>query len=58
MGENVLNDSFCQFSGALILFLHDLDTVSRSDMSSIFSVHLHDHWAAILPSAVMGFQPE
>ena len=53
MGENILNDSFCQFSGALILFLHNLDKGSRSDMSAVSSIHLHDQWAAIPLSSVI-----
>jgi hypothetical protein len=53
MGEDILYDSFCEFAGALILFLHHLDTGSRSNIGSVSSVHLHDHWAAISPSSLI-----
>jgi hypothetical protein len=53
MGEDIFYDSFCQVAGALILLLHYPDTGSRSDLSSISSIHLHDHWAAISPSSLI-----
>ena len=40
IGENLVNGSFCQFPGTLILFLHDLHPGSRVDASSSSPVHL------------------
>jgi len=40
MGENLVNGSFCQFPGTLILFLHNLHPGSRFDVSSFSTVHL------------------
>lgn len=39
IGENLLNGSFCQFPGTLILFLLDLHPGSRVDVSSSSPVH-------------------
>ena len=40
IGEDLVNGSFCQFPGTLILFLHDLHPGSRVDVSSFSTVHL------------------
>jgi hypothetical protein len=40
IGENLVNGSFCQFPGTLILFLHDLHPGSPVDVSSFSTVHL------------------
>jgi hypothetical protein len=39
IGENLVNGSFCQFPGTLILFLRDLHPGSRVDVGSFFPVH-------------------
>jgi hypothetical protein len=41
IGENLVNGSFCQFPGTLILFLRDLHPGSRVDVSSFSPVHLN-----------------
>jgi hypothetical protein len=51
MGENILNDSFCQFSGALILFLDHPDMGSRPNISSVSFTHLCVQEAPIPPPA-------
>jgi len=40
IGEDLLNGSFCQFPGTLILFLRDLHPGSRVDVGSFSTVHL------------------
>ena len=42
IGENLVNGSFCQDSGTLILFLYDLHPGSRGDVGSVSPVH----WSA------------
>ena len=37
--EDSLNDAFCQFAGALILFFHDPDAKSGSYVRAILTVH-------------------
>jgi len=37
--ENTLNDTFREFSRALILFLNNTNLHSRTDIGSVFSVH-------------------
>jgi hypothetical protein len=53
MGEDILDDTFCQFSGALILFLYHPDTSARGDISSVSSVHLCVQSAPLPPSALI-----
>ena len=38
--ENILHDTFGQFSGTLILFLDNLDPRSRLNINSVSSIHL------------------
>jgi len=39
--KNILDDAFRKFSGSLILFLYNLNTRSRFDVSPDDSVHLY-----------------
>jgi hypothetical protein len=55
--KNILNDTFRQFAGALVLFLDNLDQSSRFNINPVSSTHLwlqpisHTIGASFLSSA-------